>query len=455
MAHLTDMEELLASIKSPLMKDYMQEAMNCYMAGAYRGCIVLSYIALFDDLLDKLDHLGNVNSVAKKIYIEASKKKSDQQIFESYLIDELASKSLLSGLDTTFLGILRTIRNKSAHPSGHKPSPEEARFIFFEAINRFLAKPILSTTQLVDEIISRLANTNFFPTAIVCDFSDIVSEEIASLHDAAIPQLINKLADATTSSDKVVTDNATRFIIGLALLQKENIKHELLKRIIKKKSDVQQYAKLILKLITAEGTLIVDLENTYIKRIKKILADRIEEVKASERETLFAHPISVIVSLIKNLPPEQMASNFYNETVLLIEKQPYSKNLLDAIRGHEDLLKEYINNLLKNACSSTFDTANDFALAIEDLDSTFAFVIDEKQAFQFIVAIIRAANHGAYDSKNLVRIKFSTIPNIRDLAIKYTESNKKAAREYFQDELALDLKLSEFVDKYMQQDGDA
>src|SRR5687768_9504772 len=122
------MEEMLATIQSQPIRDYMREAMNCYMASAYRGCIVLSYIALFDDLLLKLSELSKVNSSAKIIFDSAMKKKEDQDVYESFLIDQLSSMSLLSGLDASFLNILRTLRNKSAHPSGHLPSAEEARF---------------------------------------------------------------------------------------------------------------------------------------------------------------------------------------------------------------------------------------------------------------------------------------------------------------------------------------
>lgn len=455
MAHLTDMEELLATIESSLIKDYMREAMNCYMGGAYRGCIVLSYIALFDDLLDKLAQLGKVNSVAKNIHIEASKKKSDQDVFESYLIDQLASNSLLSGLDAAFLDILRTLRNKSAHPSGHKPSPEEARFIFFEVINRFLSKPILSTTQLVDEIITRLANTNFFPTSMIADVSEVVLEEIASLHDAAIPQLIEKLADASISPDKLVAKNASHFIVGLARIQSGIINEQLRNRIIKKKSDDPQFSLLILRLISADGSLVLGLPTTHIKRVKGILTDRITEIKASDSETKFAHPISVVVSLAKSLTEDQMRKQFHDEIVLLIEKRPYSEYLIDAIQKHEKLLEEYIEHLLKNAGSGNFDAANAFARSIEDLDETIADVIDGKQAFHFIVAVIRAANWGAFASKDLVRTKFSRIPAIHIKATKYMNSHKKIAREYFQAELHSDLIFSEFLTKYLEPDEDA
>ena len=218
MAHLTDMEELLARIPGADIRDYMREAMSCYMAGAYRGALVLSYIALFDDLLAKLGELGNVNSAAKLIFTEATKKKADQDVYESYLIDQLTSKSLISGLDSSFLTTLRTLRNKSAHPSGHKPSPEEARFVFFEAIDRFLSKPILSTTQLVDELFARLKNSNFFPSTTISDIRNVVRDEIANLHDEAMPQLVAKMTSAVTSADASIKKNSSYFLIGLSKL---------------------------------------------------------------------------------------------------------------------------------------------------------------------------------------------------------------------------------------------
>ncbi len=189
----------------------MREAMSCYMAGAYRGALVLSYIALFDDLLAKLGELGNVNSEAKLIFTEATKKKADQDVYESYLINQLTSKNLISGLDSSFLTTLRTLRNKSAHPSGHKPSPEEARFVFFESIDRFLSKPILSTTQLVDELVTRLKNSNFFPSTSISDIRNVVRDEIVNLHDEAMPQLVIKMASAVTSADASIKKNSSFF----------------------------------------------------------------------------------------------------------------------------------------------------------------------------------------------------------------------------------------------------
>ncbi|MBO1520186.1 hypothetical protein [Oceanisphaera pacifica] len=103
MPHLHDMEELVNSVEDDQVKDYMKEAMSCYMANAYRACIVLTYIALFDDIVKKLGELGNVNKKAKNIYFEAQKRINSQDVYESFVIDQLKSNSLLPALDTSFL----------------------------------------------------------------------------------------------------------------------------------------------------------------------------------------------------------------------------------------------------------------------------------------------------------------------------------------------------------------
>ena len=67
MTALADMEELLSKISNKAVLTFMREAMGCYTASAYRGCIVLSYLALFDDLKLKLAELAKINSVDKDI----------------------------------------------------------------------------------------------------------------------------------------------------------------------------------------------------------------------------------------------------------------------------------------------------------------------------------------------------------------------------------------------------
>jgi hypothetical protein len=427
LAHLTDMEELLASIESSYIRDYMREAMNCYMAAAYRGCIVLSYIALFDDLLAKLGELGKVNKSAKKIFDAASKKKTDQDVFESYLIDQLGATNLLSGLDTAFLNTLRVLRNKSAHPSGHKPSPEEARFIFYEVVSRFLSRPILSTTQLVDELVDRLTNGNFFPSVLITDIKEVVNEELTSLHIEAIPHLIVKMTSSVVSSDSTVSKNAGFFLSGLAYLDRPEINKELQTKVIQAKSDDPQYSKTILRLLTSNGKLVVGVSKACLSRVKQVFSDQIDTVKASLSDTRFTHPTAVLVSLARSLNDSDLLSYFKHEVTKLFEKRPYSEYLLGALVDHPKTFELYFSSILEKAGSSTFDTANAFAHAVEELDKRLSNLMSDAQAFSIIVAVIQAANWGAFVSQGLRNTKFSAIPRIRAKAITYANKNNSSA----------------------------
>lgn len=61
MKRLTDMEEMLHSICDEELKEFMFEAYLTYMAGAYKATIIVSTIAVFDDLRKKTKKLAQIN----------------------------------------------------------------------------------------------------------------------------------------------------------------------------------------------------------------------------------------------------------------------------------------------------------------------------------------------------------------------------------------------------------
>jgi hypothetical protein len=430
MAHLTDMEELLASVSSTSIRDYMREAMNCYMARAYRGCIVLSYIALFDDLLAKLEQLGKVNSDAKTIFQQAWQRRSDQDVYESYLIDQLSSKKLLSMLDSEFLGTLRTLRNKSAHPSGHKPSPEEARFIYFETISRFLARPILSTTQLVDEIVSRLSNANFFPSLITSDMKTVAAEEIATLHDEAIPQLIIKLVNAKTSADTNIAKNSGYLLIGLTALDRADINQAIQSRLINAKADDPAYSEIVLETISTNGSLFVGLSPTVISRLRSSLGAQIDELTAALGENKLIHPLHILGSVAKHLSEDSFYQTFKPELEKLFIKATYSPALIKILKDRPTIFSEYFPKILSNAGSSDFTTANNFSTSIVSIESQLSQLVSDEQAFQLMIGIKRAAEWNAFGAQALVRSKYSNVPRLKAKSLAYMSSSPAEADSY-------------------------
>ena len=449
MAHLTDLEELLAKVPDVKTRDYMRESMSCYMAGAYRGSLVLSYIALFDDLLLKLGELSNVNAVAKKIYKEASKKKADQDVFESFLIEQLASNSLISGLDASFLATLRTLRNKSAHPSGHRPSAEEARFVFFETISRFLSQSILSTTHLVDDLVSRMSNTNFFPSIQISDIKSVVRDEVVNLHDEAMPQLVSKLVAAIVSADIAAEKNARFFLVGLAGVDKEASNNALRSRLITAKADNADYCDVVLQVLSANGGLYNMLNSATVARVHAIILNAIGEAKGSLSESSLSHPTFAIGSISSAMPEKEFVSAFSHVIEALFEKRTRSEFIVRLVERMPSLLDVYFSILLAKAQSSDFGTANSISSALGSLDKPLSAIVSNEQAFQLLAAVSKAAAWGAWDAKGLANSRFGATPLLRAMALEYVSSDNAGAAVHLGELLPSSPSVSDFVTNHL------
>jgi hypothetical protein len=446
MANLTDMEELLTTIPELVIRDYMREAMSCYMAGAYRGTLVLSYIALFDDLFKKLHALADVNSEAKLIFTEVFKKKSEQNVYERYLIDQLKSKNFISGIDHTFFEILNKLRNISAHPSGHKPSAEEARFIFSETITRFLSQRILSTTLLIDEIIIRLSNTNFFPSHVSSNVENIVAFEVSTLHHDAMPQLVAKLSDSVISSDISLAKNSCLFLTGLAHQDKLESNRALQAKLITAKADNESYADVLTQVLSSNGKLFITLEETTIARVRSIISKKISAVTNAISESDLNHPTFCLNSIASALPDENFVTTFRIELESLFEKRAHSEFIVRLVSGKPTLLSIYFPWLLASAGANDYAKANLFSNAAKALDRPLSELLNEDQSFKLIIAIKKAASSGAWSAKGMETSNFAGISLIRAKAIDYIDKNKDAAKQYIESTLHEHISIDEFVE---------
>lgn len=443
------MEELVSSIEDNQVKDYMAEALSCYMARAYRACIVLTYIALFDDIVKKLGELGKVNKKAKNIHDEAQKRINAQDVYESYVIDQLKSNSLLPALDATFLDTLRVLRNKSAHPSGHNASAEESRFIFYEAIHRFLSKPILTTTQLVDEILARLDEKHFFPSSDINKISVVVKKEIENIHHETFPYLISKFLEKAVNSNSDVSKNAGFFLTGIAYLKDANVAGHIKKYIIESKCSDSKYSQLVLRVISADGSLLLGLGPVTYDRLKSVIAERIDDVDHSLEHTKFSHPSSVLKSILEGCGEDFLIDNFGNELAVFFRKNVFSSYLVAHIKGYSKVLELYIEVATEKAGSTDFDTANHFSRNVCDVDGYLSESISGKQAFLILSNVHKAASWGAWGAKSLRNSRYSSIPGIKGKATEFVDSDIGEAKATYIDVVGSEDDFDDVLTKYI------
>jgi hypothetical protein len=427
--HLTDMEELLSRVASQVSKDYMAEALRCYHAGAFRGCVVLSYIALFNDLRVKLAPLAAVNGSAKQLHQEIEQKAGNQEIFETFLADQLAVTKLIDAAQKAKLKLIIDLRNRSAHPSGMHASAEEARFVFFETIENFLRFPALQTTHAADAILAALPLGNYFPSINAMDVKAVVQSDIMALSEHARPYLVAKLIEACESVNEVLRATARAYIFGLAALQSDDWRKLLQKQIVVGKATVDAFSFLVVGVLNLDPALDNGLQDIDRKRITALIV-KATEAETSQTYARISHPMGWLKSFVVEHGQKYTLTNYQAAVEKLIEKYRYDEALMGCLDMTGPIQDAYIAEYLEHAKSSTFDVSKLAAGALPKLDEVVGASLTDEAAFRLVAATQRAADHGTWAAQSLVSGKYTGVPQLRAKALVYAQQHSAEAQAY-------------------------
>jgi hypothetical protein len=440
------MEELLSRIQNKAITDYMREALGCYNVSAYRACIVLCYIAVFDDLRQKLAQLASVSSVAKGISKEVDDRANDQQIYESYLIDQLKAADLVTEIEAFRLEQIRVLRNKAAHPSGLHPSPEEARYVFFETIDKFLSQRVLKTTHGVDSILTRLKNDNYFPSQTVDDVAAIVASEMSAIHFLAIPYLVIRLVQSNDSTEETLSRNAARFLSGLAAKDDPSINREIQDRLLVVKADDSTKRALLMTMLAVNPNLLLNLDGKTNLRLRNIMESAVTSTEVIPIAKV-SHPARLLGKLVEKLGAEYVETNLTKFSESATTTFCYTRPVMLGAAKSSKLRDLLVSVWRKGAGSSDFRTANRFAERAVQIDESFT-LLEPVEAFGIVSEVCKAAKWGAIGAIELRDQAFASTPTLRDIAKKYANENPSEADETAKDTLSMSSK--EFVEKYLQ-----
>lgn len=414
MAKLRDMEELIEAIVDVNMKSYMREALTCYMTDAYRACVVLSFIAIFEDIYSKLDGLAKTNTTARDIYNQIKKQRDEQKVFENDLLTRLKSAQIISELDADFLEVLRKLRNKAAHPSGHKPTAEEARFVFSETIDRFLAKPVLSTTQVADQIIKKLTHAYIFPTVYITDHAKIVNLDVKTLHEDGYSYLISKLLTAYGDANEQIKINARRYILGLTFNPlNEKVLEQIKKQVVESGSTDEQKRELLMSCISSNNNILKGLEAMVYVRLNAMLDETIKITSSSDQPKKLTHPVSILHSLI-NAGEDIALGSFEKNINIIINKYKYNELLLKVVKNHGWARNILTQAIFDEAGSINYDVANAFSDNAYSHDEMLADFLTEIECFELITNVYKAAKIGAFSAIRLRDAKFKQLSKVKE-----------------------------------------
>lgn len=447
MSNLTGMEELIQKISDRDIADYLFESYKCYCTGAYRACIVIANIALFEGLRRKINALAPVSGVCKDIAKDINPLSSSQKVFETPLIHKLREKEIITKFEAERLEQLNNHRNKSAHPSGHMPSAEEARFVFSDSINLFLSQPIRQTSYLVEEIISNIEGDNFYPSSIIQDIIEVTKQEVENLDDLAWPFLIIIMNEKLDSTDKVTKKNAQSFLYGVASMRQEASSNAITEKVIKPRLSSNSNQSTISALIGCNPCIIKSFEGGELLKLDSLLFNNAQKEGFDNNSTFLKSPSLIVTQLLHHLGENDLMKlkKFYKH---VLAKCPLSGSFIDALKDQSSLKEIMKDKYVEVAGSSDYDTANRFAQRLQGLDANFAETFDGKFAFQLIAAVVYASEVGAYKAINVVNKNFAECDNLKSSALDFSKKNVKTANKILKSSY-INLKLSEFKKSYL------
>ena len=178
MLNQIDFEDLVQRCRGKNARSYIKEAVDCYRVGAYRACIISTWIALVYDIIDKLREIaasGDKAALQKVREFDEIQRDVDTEKalkFEREVLDTAhAGFELISAQEKRDLQRLFDDRNRCGHPNlirdveEYSPPPELARLHLRSAIEIVLERPPVQGKVALDSI-RKVIDSPYFPTKI-------------------------------------------------------------------------------------------------------------------------------------------------------------------------------------------------------------------------------------------------------------------------------------------------
>lgn len=338
---LRDMEELLNKVHDNEIKDYLNEALKCYMGGSFRACVIMSVIAGVYDLHKKVKALAGSDSSFRKLDEEVEKRKSKNEVYEKYLFEQCATKEIdmLNSSELKELQRCLDTRNDCAHPSNFVCSPEKARDIYSSIIDVLASKPVLFGFKHMKNLIDEMKEKTFFPVINTEKMNLMVSTNLSKFQEKAKPPLFKLLVTTIkTTTLPVQKINAIRFLAlsaEYATIEFEEYIRELI--------DKDQYQGELLEIISLNTDILGILSEMSIEKIMHKLD-----------ENLNANEINNMDQWIKVILSKRLQSENYIESVAKLVTSYRAKNFFMDISYKIDVRFKVVKSLLIAENSSEY-----------------------------------------------------------------------------------------------------
>lgn len=362
MLGLADLEDLVARCRHARARSLIREAVDCYHAGAYRSCVVATWIALVYDIIDKLRELALTGDATAKIDVSEfdriqRERDTDAALkFERTILEVARDKyELVSSQEYADLKRLFEDRNRFGHPNLNqdleefRATPELARTHLRNAIEHLMERPPVQGKAALSRI-CEIVDSEFFPVEV----EDALEALKASPLARAKKKLIGDFYLGAVSSamiEEMEIDKFRRRVTAarachrLHVADVDSIIVDKLAGIFEKVPDSRMLYVVAFLSLTNEVLAYVP------KAIQLKLDGYISKIPESD---FFAIPAALKLPFLQGAAEKKLRSFDVDKTRRAIDSPPNSPH---------PILIDHVLNLLEGAGS--FDTANAVARLLD------------------------------------------------------------------------------------------
>ncbi|MBY5786721.1 hypothetical protein HFN62_23715 [Rhizobium leguminosarum] len=441
MNEIANIRDLLEGVDQADARDYLSEAVVCFEVGAFRACIVMTANAVFANLIGRVADFAEFDTQASTLKNRIDSDLSSQRAFEAHMIDELYKAQFLTIHQKVGLVKIRDARNKAAHPSGVKSTPEEAKAVLRTAVEDFIKPVWLTASEGTRRLVRDMHLGAVFPKK--GDDAKVVDERLAQIDKTAHAKLIAELWDELANpTHEVFTRDAHRFLIALAGKQDDRFRKQFPRLLASRREALPQKSagdggkatggdhRWLPLLISADPFLFTVMDGTA----KTLLDERVASafIGAPSEEIFGFEAAERLISAVTGSPLRQTIVESYPEAVSAAVNAIGVRAVLFGCLREMDLLRERALAPVYDAWDHG-DSALRIAEVLPEIDEALADGISGQRAFDLVVSMCSFSRQMKETAlSDLVTLGFSVAPALRRRALDFMEMNPEDAVETLQ-----------------------
>lgn len=397
---IVDLDHLQNQCRTPQAKRLIREAIDSYRVGAYRASVIVTWIAVVYDIIEKLREIaltGDAYAASKVANFDRIQKEGDLEqslAFErNILVEAKDSLDLITAQEKSDLERLQIDRNRSAHPNliregeAYTPSAEQVRTHLRNAIEILLSRPPVQGKAALALIQSEV-DSSYFPIDENDAFTILQSSPLARGKENLIKTFIRGALSSCVKEE--LTDHKLRQRIAavrsVQRLHPEVVSTDLVTwfpTLLGKATD-SDYPRLLLLLERAP-----ELEERIDEAGEIRLRQYVENLAAADEPAVFPS-VAVIDSLQETFGTKLNSIADADDSIQRL------KLICEQFRARgqtiPSLILEHITTKYEGARS--YDTANWLA---SDVIAPSANAFSKEQARRIISAIDNSQVNGSFE----------------------------------------------------------